>query len=386
MAVNRATAVNARVLLWARERAGLRLEEAAARIDKQPDVLDSWERGETFPTYGQLEQLANTVYRRPVALFFLPEPPDEPPIQREFRILPDAELERLSADTRFALRDALAFQHSLRELAGAENPAPRLIVRELQNELVREPDVLARRVRDYLGITLEIQHRWPSTREAMNEWRQRVEQAGVFVFKRSFDQREVSGFCVSNDVFPIIVVNNSTSFSRQIFTLVHELGHLLFGVSSITSDAAGFADRLEGHARELEIACNRFAAEVLVPEESFPWARFEPETIDQNIEAVAAYYSVSREVVLRRLLNRGLVDQAGYSSRVRRWAEEGEGRAEGGGGNYYATQAAYLGRAFLNLAFAQYHAGNVSIGELAEHLRIKARNIGKLEDFILEHP
>lgn len=374
------------MLIWARERAGLSLGEAAERIGKEPEVLARWERGEAYPTYGQLEQLAESIYRRPVALFFFPEPPDEPPIQREFRILPDAEVEKLSEDTRYALRDALAFQMSLRELTGGKNPASKQIVQALRARPGQEPASLAQAAREYLDVTLEQQRKWGSTREAMSTWRARLESAGVFVFKRSFEQDEISGFCLADDVFPIIVVNNSTAFARQIFTLAHELGHLLFGISSITSDDYRFPDRLQAEARELEIACNRFAAELLVPAGTFPWDRIANSTVDDIVPELAREYSVSREVILRRLLDRGVVDQNSYIERVRAWSREGEGRAEGSGGNYYATQASYLGRAFLNLAFGQYRAGNISIADLADHLRVKARNVGKLEEFILQHP
>jgi hypothetical protein len=69
---------------------------------------------------------------------------------------------------------------------------------------------------------------------------------------------------------------------------------------------------------------------------------------------------------------------------VRQWADEADSRSEGSGGNYYATQAAYLGKAFLSLAFSQYRAGKITLPELADHLRIRAKNIGKMEDFAFQ--
>jgi len=383
MPPTRATAVNARILRWARERAGLDLGEVAARLQKTPEIIAAWESGEAFPTYNQLELLAESVFHRPVAMFFLPNPPEEEPIEREFRVLPHTEVDQLSADTRYALRDARAFQRSLMELTGGRNPAERVITKDFSPAREADPLSLARRVRAYLGVDSESSKGWDTPREAMTWWRDRVESVGVFVFKRSFDQREVSGFCVFDQEFPIIVVNNSTAFTRQIFTLVHELGHLLFGVSSITSDEA-FDQRLTGPTRELEIACNRFAAELLVPEESFPWADFHPSSLDEFAQVNARRYGVSKEVILRKLLDRQLIDQATYASRVQQWRNEGDSRAEGRGGNYYATQAAYLGKAFLSLAFSQYRAGNIGLPELADHLKVRARNLGKLEDFAFQ--
>ena len=62
----------------------------------------------------------------------------------------------------------------------------------------------------------------------MKGWRTAIEDAGVYVFKNTFKQENVSGFCLYDAEFPLIYVNNSTAKTRQSFTILHELGHLLF--------------------------------------------------------------------------------------------------------------------------------------------------------------
>lgn len=379
----RATSLNRLVLRWARERAGLSIEAAAEKIGKTAEALTSWEEGTSFPTYLQLEELAERVYKRPVALFFFPEPPTEEPVQHEFRTLPDAEIQSLSADTQYAIRQARALRQSVVELTDGVNPAGRVITRDLRATASGHLDELAARVREYLGVTLEVQQGWGSSRRAMGNWRDAIEAVGVFVFKRSFEQEEVSGFCLHDDEFPLIMVNNSTPFTRQVFTLFHELSHLLFGVSSLTKDDPSFAERFSGEAKRLEIACNRLTAEILVPSSSFPWH----ELIGSSdrlgaIEWLAGRYSVSREVILRKARERELVDQAEYEALTRRWAEEARNRPQGEGGNYYLTQAAYLGPAFLQLAFSQYHSGRIEIAQLADHLGMRARNVKRLEEIL----
>lgn len=380
-----ATAVNPALLVWARERAGFAIAEVADRLGKSSDLVAAWEAGEKHPTYAQLETLAEKVYRRPVALFFLPVPPEEEPVQREFRTLPDFDATSLAPDTRYAIREAHALQRSLQELTNRRNPAKRIITHDLRAERGANPRELAERVREYLGVTLDTQQRWSSTRVAMNEWRAAVEAVGVFVFKRSFKQREVSGFCIADDEFPVIVINNSTAFTRQTFTLFHELAHLLFGVSGVTKDDAGFVDRFAEQDRDVEVVCNQFAADVLVPSSAFDPTSIPAGTLDDFVSRAATRFRVSKEVILRRLLDRGLVERNTYVQRATLWNQEADSRAEGeGGGNYYATQQAYLGGAFLGLAFSQLRAGNVSLAELSQHLGMKARNIGKLEDYLLK--
>ena len=376
--------MNPRVLQWARDRIGLSLVDAASSVGRPVEVLAAWEEGSQAPTFRQLEALAR-VYRRPVAVFFFPEPPREPELRSEFRTLPEPDFEGLDPDTRIALREGLAWQQSLRELTGGRNPSDRQIIRDIAADPRQPVDELVARVREYLGISLEAQAGCPNATAAFKEWRDAVERAGIFVFKRSFEQSSVSGFCLHDPEFPVIVINNSTAHTRQTFTLFHELGHLLFHVSGITIEGSPHWADLGDTDREIEVACNRFAAEFLVPEASFPWTLFEGRDPAEAVPEVADRYNVSREVVLRRLLDMGLVNTATYRRLADEWNQEYLERrgASGGGGNYYATQATYLGDNYLRLAFGQFHAGRISMGDLADHLGIKARNVRKLEDFLL---
>jgi len=374
----RATAITPSVLTWARERSGLSVPEVAESMGKSVEVVEAWEAGEAWPTYNQLEALAERLYHRPVALFFLPEPPLEPETQQEFRTLPDFDIRRLKADTRYIVRVALSLQDSLRELTGGVNQASRLLLREVQE--VRDEDIASFAVwlREFLGVPLSRQTGWRYSEDAMSAWRGAVERAGVFVFKRPFRQREVSGFCLTDDEFPIIMVNNSTPHTRQIFTLFHELAHLVYGVSSITTTDGSFVTRMSGPSQALEVRCNRLAAEFLVPSDAFPWDRLDSAHLEQSVSEIASLFNVSREVILRRVLDAGRIDAAAYQELAALWAQDA-GR-EGEGGNYYYNQATYLGDSFLRLAFSRYRAGLISAPELAEHLGIKAKNLGRFEE------
>src|SRR5436853_2511049 len=90
--------VNPALLVWARERSGLTVEDVAEAIGKSPLVVRQWEAGESAPTYVQLEKLAYGVFRRPLALFFFPQPPEEADPHQSFRTLPDFEIDDLTAE------------------------------------------------------------------------------------------------------------------------------------------------------------------------------------------------------------------------------------------------------------------------------------------------
>lgn len=70
-------AVNQEILRWARESMNLTLEDVALRMNKDVETIEYWEEGTESPTYVQLETLAYHIYKRPIAVFFFPEPPLE---------------------------------------------------------------------------------------------------------------------------------------------------------------------------------------------------------------------------------------------------------------------------------------------------------------------
>src|SRR5690242_19702404 len=114
----RVAGLNPDVLVWARTRAGLTIGDVASRLKRDTDTVTAWEDGTDSPTFRQLETLAEKVYHRPIALFFFPAPPPEPDPQSEFRTLPAEEIDSLEPDTRYAVREGLAFRESLVQLTG----------------------------------------------------------------------------------------------------------------------------------------------------------------------------------------------------------------------------------------------------------------------------
>jgi len=373
--------INPRVLQWARERAGYSLEDAAQKMGKAADVLVAWECGEGAPTYAQLEKLAYSVYKRPIALFFFPEPPPELDATKEFRTLPEFEISELSSHTRYMLRQAQAMQLALRELNDGHNPAPAPLFRELTVRRGDAPDRVAAQLRKALGVDFQTQQSWDDEGTALKEWRNRIEERGIFIFKNSFKQRDVSGFCLLDEEVPVIYLNNSTTWTRQIFTIFHELGHILLHSSGVTKQDDSYVDSLRGTVRQVEMFANQFAAEFLVPSAHLERAltRGWNET---TLADLADTYHVSREVILRNLLDRGLVSPEEYRERASKWAQEFKGthRRRGKGGDYYNTRSSYLGSNYLQLAFNKYYQGRISREQLADYLGVKIRNVRGLEE------
>jgi len=379
--MNHTSPINPVILQWARATAGLSIEDVVQKLKRKKitvDTVTAWENGEAFPDYIQLERLAYEIYKRPLALFFFPEPPVEETPQQAFRTLPESEIQRLSPRMRFLLRRARAMQINLEELYGGVNPAERQLVRDLEFALDAPVADLARAVREFLRIELDEQMQWRSSDAAFKAWRLALEDCGVFVFKDAFKEEIISGFCLHDSRFPLIYVNNSKAATHQIFTLFHELAHLLSGTGGIDTPDETYIRALVGRNRQIEILCNRFAAAFLVPEADFD-QRIAPMPINEDsIRALAEQYSVSREVIARRLYEKHLMTQQSYDQMVRQWRTEATGRS-GAGGNYYLTQGAYLGERYLELAFSRLYQNKISVDQLADYLGVKAKSIAGME-------
>lgn len=387
---NQVVGINREVLVWARKRAGLEIDDVAVALGKDASIIESWETGDAAPTYVQLEKLAYTVYKRPIALFFFPAVPKEVDAEQSFRTLPETEIDELGADTRHKVREARAIQLSLEELTET-NPSPKQLLKDLVAKGSDSTAVIAGKIREYIGISLNTQKAWKNPEEALKTWRAAIEEAGIFVFKDSFKQKDVFGFSLYEEEFPVILINNSTPQTRQVFTLFHELAHLILQVSGVTKRDDSYIEHLHGQAKQIEVFCNKLAAEMLLPSADFKitlkgYRKYDEEAVTD----IARTYKVSREVVLRRLLDMNLVSKQRYEHDVKRWAEEYEAKlkadAQAGksGGNYYATQASYLGEKYLNLAFSSYYRGKISVEQLADYLNVSVKNVPGLEQFVLQ--
>ncbi|MFN4140513.1 ImmA/IrrE family metallo-endopeptidase [Aestuariivirga sp.] len=367
--------INPAIVTWARERSGLTVEDAEQSFKN----IEAWEAGEVFPSYPQLEQMSEA-FKIPIAVFFFPSPPSTPPIAETFRTLPDAEFSHLPNQVRLLLRKGKAMQMNLAELNQGRNPAERLITRDLTFPPQIGVADMAREVREYLGIDIETQKSWEDADTALKEWRSILLKVGVYVFKEAFKARDFSGFCLYDELFPVIYVNNSASKTRQIFTIFHELAHLLFHTSGIDKIHDDYIAKLDDQSQRIEILCNEFAARFLVPEDAFSKELLGKQPTEASATQIASLFHVSREVIFRMFLSRRLITEQVYTEAAKRWAEQ---KKEGSGGDYYRTKIAYLGRDYISLAFNQYYRNRIDREQLAEYLDTKPKNLGALEEYFV---
>ena len=359
-----------------------RLSPRCARVSLDAATIKfrkiaEWETGESLPSYSQLERLAEW-FKVPVAVFF-PDPPDLPSLENTFRTLTPDQVAEIPPRIRLLLRKARAFQIGLEELCDGHNQAARLITRELTFEPSDNIERIAVELRDYLGVTLELQFSWGSTDVALKEWRRALLDVGVYVFKDQFREPQFSGFCLYDDEFPIIYVNNSTAKTRQIFTMFHELGHWLFHTSGVDCQTDDFAGRFDGDKQPIEVICNRLAACLLVPESSFDAALEGKSPTAATAAELAQLFGVSRESIYRKFLDRGQITNRDYERAAEKWARH---KHQGTGGDYFKNTIAYLGIEYIDLAFQKFYQNRMTYDQLADILDTKPKNLSRLEEVI----
>jgi Zn-dependent peptidase ImmA (M78 family)/DNA-binding XRE family transcriptional regulator len=301
------------VLKWARETMGKTVDDVAKRLDLGKATVEAWEKGQKHPTLKQLRELS-VFLKRPLAAFFLPIAPQEAPLPVDFRTLPADSKRPFTEKTLLALRRARRLQDLSRELAS--NLGDRSFFDIETASLADDVRSLADRVRQGFGVTVENQFEWKSETEALREWKRATESRGVLVLELPFPIAEGRAFSLTDDTYPVIVLNSGDSLNGRIFSLFHEFGHLLLGQSGICD--------LTEEGKDIEQFTNRFAGEFLVPAlalsgHAVVQSHIGDEWEDDDLLVLARQFKVSREVILRRLLITGSTTRSFYERKRAEW-------------------------------------------------------------------
>jgi Zn-dependent peptidase ImmA (M78 family) len=380
--------VHPALLIWARESSGLSLEEVESKAHLDSDTLLEWERGEARPTIPQLRKLGE-VYKRPLAVFFLPEPPKDFDPQREFRRLPGVTPQNESTELRLALRAALFRREAARELYELlGEPLPEIRGLAHPNE---DPEVVGQRIRELLGITWEEQLEWASPYTALNAWREAIENLGILVFQTGgIELEEMRGTGVTHGPLPVIVLNNADAPHGRIFTLVHEFIHILFAKGGHHTSA------IEGKRlpedQVLERASNRFAAATLMPKQPFlEELENYPDALRGSTEVlrrVANRVKVSAEAILRRLVSLQRVSTELYQQKRSDWQKHPWFSAPRGDGGppIEVKVVSSMGRSFVALVLEGYQRNAISSGDVSDYLGVKLKYLNRVAGELLNRP
>ena len=381
--------VKPELLVWARDSSGLTAEEAAKKAGVKPTRLESWERGEARPTVNQVRNLGR-IYKRPLAVFFLPEPPQKFQAMRDFRRLPGVIAGRESPQLRNEIRLARFRRETALDLHRLLDVSPPKF--EFQANLTDDPEKTAHRLRELLGITYDEQVAWRTKYEALNRWRAALAEIGILVFQtRGIVVGEMRGFSISDHPLPVIAVNIKDAVRGRIFSLLHELAHLALreeGLCDIQEEAERPASE-----QSIEVFCNRVAGAILMPmdrvlgEDIVLAKSGEIWWSDQELTSLSNRYKASKEATLRRLLILGRTTNDFYRTKREEFQEEYQDRPSTTGGFPLPDRIAVstAGADFVRLVLNSYYQEKITSSDVSDYLDVRLKHLPRIEAAVFGH-
>ena len=376
------------VLTWARTTIGYTIDDVAKKLGIQPERLKLWEEGNEKPTYLQLEKLAYNIYKRPIAVFFRKEPPIEKPIEQDFRNLTSKEIELMSPELRLIIRKAKRLQNLVKDLNADIKTVP--VYKQFKVSIKDNPVSAANRFREFINLPIDEQKKWQSEK-SFDNFKEYVEKIGIFVFQFHMPFEEARAFSLT-DENPIIVLNAEDAKNGRIFSLFHEVCHILFNIGDIFRDKETKA--LKSEYKAIEDFCNSFASAFLVPEDLLKKdIQFQKPQIqewsDKDLDTLAKLYKVSREVILRKLVELHCASASFYFSRKKNWdsvllvkkesqklKQKEEGRSSALPQDIKTVSE--KGKLYITKVLDGFDKGKLTYSEISEFLEVKLDYLPKI--------
>jgi len=320
-----------------------KMPEYETQIKNKYPKYETWIKGEDYPTYNQLVDLSK-MFHIPFGYFFLEKLPE-----RKYPIPHYRTIQNGGFKPSNELLETVLLAQKIQEWAKD------ILLDWGQEKLpfcgkYKDNYDIARVIEELKKI-FEIEHNWASNKstwtEVLNYLIEKAEDKGIFVIRngvvgnntrRKLNVDEFRGFVLYDEIAPVVFINNNDAISAKIFTLIHEVVHILIGQS------ASFDLRnLQSANNEIEQFCDKCTAEFLVPEKEIRNIH----TQKKDLEELARHFKVSQIVILRRLLDTSLITQQEFYNQWKKLYKIENKTTQSSGGNFYHTIYNRLGKRFL---------------------------------------
>ena len=368
------------VLVWARRTAGMSVEFAAQKGGVKAEQLSAWEEGKARPSLAQLRKLA-FVYRRPLAAFYLPEPPTRFQVMNDFRRLsPTTDAVEDSPKLAYEIRRAFDRREWTLELMKDIDESPPVF--RASAAMGDGEEEIAGALRSALGVSLSEQASWGGDNDALKQWRVLFERAGVLTLQATDIQlKEARGFSISLRPLPTVVVNIKDAPRGRIFTLLHEAVHVML-------NQGGICDL---HDADVEAFCNRAAGAALFPREALlksavvlKHKKGDSAWSDAELQELSRLFGGSREAALVRLLTLKLTTQAFYDRArpkfVKLYEEQQRRKQEADGfAPPHIVAVPVAGPLLTNLVVENFNRENITASDVSDYLQIRVKHLKELQ-------
>jgi Zn-dependent peptidase ImmA (M78 family) len=331
------------LIQWALHRSGKKVENLLVSFPKLPE----WETGTSNPTLKQLENFALKT-KTPIGFFFLAQPPIEKLPISDFRKPTSSQGRPPSPDlldTIYICQQRQEWYLDFARYSGLE-PLPFVGKGKITDDIIET----AAQIRQDFDINLDERKKSPTWESALRQFIIQADAQGILVMvngvvgsnnHRKLDPQEFRGFTLYDQTAPLIFINGADTKSAQMFTLAHEIAHIWIGQTGLTD-----AEASDISQDEVEAWCDKVAAELLVPLDSIKIEYKKESSLDMEIIRLSRRFKVSTLVIIRRIYD------AGGISKERMWDlyhyeyERLMRLKPRGGGDFYLTETARVGRRF----------------------------------------
>lgn len=296
-------AYNPNILQQALQARHLTPANLSRRLGIDLNELNRELRREPEPKSDLLKSVARELSLPPFAFYMqqLPTLQEAIPDFRSSKPAPSAK----ARETLESIQFAEGIQKMLIGLAtAAVSDLPRFTA--IQDE---EIDRFALAMREHCDISLEDQSEARDSRAFYVTVRKKVEEKNITVLQDSFPREDGSGFCLAHPTHPLVLINTQKQTrARRLFTLCHELAHVLMGQTGISDPFV--------RKNTVERRCNRFASSFLIPEDYVAALLGSSVTRTPDLEDVrwaARRLKASQEATVLRLEQLGLYEVGTHS-------------------------------------------------------------------------
>ncbi len=374
--------VNPEVFKWLRTSSGWSIEDVAKRLKISVEIVEAIEKGERQPTLIQLKELSKA-YKRPLASFLLSKPIKEPPMPKDYRMLPDKK-DIFDKKTIYNIRKARSLQNIGSELSGniKYSTKPEIANASINNN----PEELASKYREIFQLTEEKQKKFKTSYEFFHYLRDRFEDLNILVFQFSMPVEDARGFALTDKTPNVIVINTKDSIETRLFSLMHEFGHILLGETVI--DIPNI--QIESQSK-IEQWCNTFSSRFLLPEK-LAVRIFETEerslTDTVTLNSFKYRYKISKAMLLYNMLKLDFITQDQYEEILKRYKppepepseeeDEKETKKRGGGIPQDIRCLSEVGNKFVSIVANNYDRNYITYTDALNYLSIKSKNFDKV--------
>lgn len=373
------------VLQWARGLDSITVEEIAQKLKVEAAKVEAWENGSEYPTLPQAKNLAKQ-YRVPFAYFYLPNTPQKTKRldKVDYRTFGNWGIGEMSRELRWFLRDIEDRRDTMVDLYEEAEMEPVPFTLNISSDTSEE--VFASQIRSFLSLNEQVQSKLRKPEVALSYCISKLEERDFLVFQAAkIHPEEMRGLSVAYDVFPIIALNRKDEPSARLFTLLHELVHILSRTSGICNDMSQDKTQLA----KIELFCNKIAGLALVPTHQLKKnkhiASIRQYGLDDTyVNALARDFAVSREVILHRLWDIGIIGRTTYFDTLNRYSEEYiayKNRKKTDGFLPPALdKGTQVGKLYTKAVITAYHADKLSPREASNYLLgLRVKHFGAIE-------